>query len=320
MRTIKLKKCPRIHRLQYSPGGDTLCVLGGAEAQMVDSTLLIDVATGGVVRRLDQLCTSAAVSPRLSRLVLAEADHFRGNLVGVLQWTDPRTDDGWEPIGNPPFRATPSRVTGVGLDATGSRLAVSMGWTHRRTADRGVFEWEYELWQYRFATEAWEMIDHSDRSLAGPIAFAPNAKRLVMSGGGEGLPVVRVLGVPKGTEVARFEPPGRRTHAVQWSPGGTVAVANHRTVYVLSPGVAEPRLTLSGHAGQVNAVAFSPDGSRLLSASHDGSIRVWDAHTGQQLQAFDWKVGPVTALAVAPDGLTCAAGGKGTIVIWDVDL
>jgi hypothetical protein len=35
--------------------------------------------------------------------------------------------------------------------------------------------------------------------------------------------------------------------------------------------------------------------------------------------ALDWRVGCIHCLALAPDGLTAAAGGDGEIVIWDLD-
>ena len=39
---------------------------------------------------------------------------------------------------------------------------------------------------------------------------------------------------------------------------------------------------LQGHAGYVFSVAFSPDGTRIVSGSYDMTVRVWDA--GQNVQ------------------------------------
>jgi WD40 repeat protein len=152
------------------------------------------------------------------------------------------------------------------------------------------------------------------------IAFNHAGTRLAVTGGPEGEPRVDVFELPSGKQLLAFAPPGTRTTTLLFHPDGRLVVANSRTVYVHPPDSHAPELELGGHKGQINALAVSPDGKRLLSASHDGAIRAWDAASGAEVRAFDWKIGPVTALAFAPDGLTCAAAGKGgQVVLWDAD-
>ena len=38
---------------------------------------------------------------------------------------------------------------------------------------------------------------------------------------------------------------------------------------------------LTGHSDAVSSVSFSPDGARIVSGSHDNTVRVWDAVTGK---------------------------------------
>lgn len=77
---------------------------------------------------------------------------------------------------------------------------------------------------------------------------------------------------------------------------------------------------LVGHKRPVWGVGFGPGGETVHTVSSDGTARVWDAATGQQVKSFDWGVGKLYAAAVAPDGLTCAAGTEdGRILLWDVD-
>ena len=41
-----------------------------------------------------------------------------------------------------------------------------------------------------------------------------------------------------------------------------------------------------GHIDQVSSVAFSPEGARVLSGSHDNKIKLWDAATGALIRTF----------------------------------
>ena len=66
-------------------------------------------------------------------------------------------------------------------------------------------------------------------------------------------------------------------------------------------------------------MAVSPDGRALATAA--GNVaQFWDTTDGRPLRTWDWGVGPLQAIAVAPNGLTAAAGGdRGRVVVWDVD-
>jgi WD40 repeat protein len=74
---------------------------------------------------------------------------------------------------------------------------------------------------------------------------------------------------------------------------------------------------LTGHAGLVNGVAFSPDGARIATASTDGTARIWQADTGEHLTTLQGHTNPVNGVAFSPDGARIAtASHDGTVRIW----
>jgi WD40 repeat protein len=63
-----------------------------------------------------------------------------------------------------------------------------------------------------------------------------------------------------------------------------------------------------GHAGTVFSIAFSPDGSRLASASYGSSIWLWNATSGELIASLEGHCGSVRSVAFSPDGLLLASG------------
>ncbi len=78
------------------------------------------------------------------------------------------------------------------------------------------------------------------------------------------------------------------------------------------------RYALTGHRGAVRGVSWSPDGSRLATASWDGTARIWDARDGRPVLVLAGHDGQVNSLAWSPDGRSIAtAGWDGTARVWD---
>ena len=81
----------------------------------------------------------------------------------------------------------------------------------------------------------------------------------------------------------------------------------------------DPLWILTGHAGTVTSVAFSPSGKILASGSADQRVRLWDLTTGQHLHTFSKHTSKISALAFARDDVLASGSSNGTVFIWDLN-
>lgn len=124
----------------------------------------------------------------------------------------------------------------------------------------------------------------------------------------------------------RIEPKGKARNpitAAAFSPDGRwISVARYGVVEILSAGDRKPIRTLGGHAGNVNDVAYSPDGSVLLAAAGEpglfGELTLWNTADWTRRQVVRGHRDALLAAEMTSNGkMVATASYDQTIVLWD---
>jgi WD40 repeat protein len=165
---------------------------------------------------------------------------------------------------------------------------------------------------------------------AKSLSLSPDGTRLAVCGRAS-QDWAKIFAIPSGKKLASLVCP-YTTDAVVFSPDSSLlAGAGISGIRIWDGWTGQALVTLSGHRQPVSSLAFSPDGSLLVSGGGsfmpptEGEAKVWDLRPREHF-GTRFRTGPIFTLAVSPDGLILASGSRagnqqdqpGEVKLWDM--
>jgi WD40 repeat protein len=181
----------------------------------------------------------------------------------------------------------------------------------------GCWDRTARVWDSRSGRELLRLEGHALNITR--VAFSPDGQRIATSSWDQ---TARIWDATTGIELRRLEAGVGAIMAARFSPDGqriVTAAEAENTAKVWEVNSGKIVLTLSGHTNYVNSASFSPDGRRILTGSLDGTARIWDAASGQELLRLE-NQSDVYTVAFSTDGKRILTGGGDfTAKVWDAD-
>ncbi len=203
-------------------------------------------------------------------------------------------------------------VETIAINSDGTRLATA-------GVDGMIIVWDATSWQEVMRFSAGNQVVFG-------MTFSPNGQRIITASEDQTAKVwdsttgQQLLVVDHGAPLSdvAISPDGARLATAGADAVARIWEIESRQEILALSGHAEANRQGSIHPGGVVSIAFTPDGQRIATAGADGTVRLWDAATGQELRLISSHTNEVY-LALGPDGnRLLTAGYDGQVKIWDI--
>jgi WD40 repeat protein/serine/threonine protein kinase len=130
---------------------------------------------------------------------------------------------------------------------------------------------------------------------------------------------IRIIDADSGAEIKSWSNSEVCHNNPRWSPDGTrVASPSDYAVEVRNAATGLASFYPLAHSSHVEAFAWSPDGTQIVTGTEDNNLHLWDAVTGNPILMLRGPTAKIISVAWSPDATRIAVcSTDGTVMIWD---